>query len=131
MEEDKEEPLEIKEFPLIQLYDLETETKSTSTNIPEEIESTLFDPHKIFENIFDDPFSPESDKNNQRQTNSPKNSEETDSSKEDYSDSEFGDSDPELIINIPLGPENLENIENIIDMDAKQFADALKDAGLS
>src|SRR6266496_3258913 len=131
LEEDKEEPLEIKEFPLIQLYDLETETKSSSTNIPEQIESTLFDPHKILENIFDDPFSPESDNNQDQQTNSPKNSEETNSSEEYSSDSEFGDSEPELNINIPLGPENLENIENLIDMDAKQFADALKDAGLS
>src|SRR6266536_80953 len=130
LEEEKEKPLEIKEFPLIQLYDLETETKSSSTNIPEEIENTLFDPHKILENLFDDLFSSESD-NNQQQTNSPKNSEETNSSEEDSSDSEFGDNEPELNINIPLGPENLENIENIIDMDVKQFADALKDAGLS
>src|SRR6266542_3953385 len=70
-EEEKEKPLEIKEFSLIQLYDLETEAESSSTNISEEIESTLFDPHKILENIFDDPFSPESD-NNQQQTESPK-----------------------------------------------------------
>src|SRR6266508_2344998 len=42
MEEKKEKPTEIKDFPLIQLYDLETETKSLSTNIPEEIENTLF-----------------------------------------------------------------------------------------
>src|SRR6266498_3436901 len=130
VEEKEEKPTEIKEFPLIQLYDLETETKSSSTNIPEEIENTLFDPHKILENLFDDPFSPESD-NNQRQTESPKKSEETNSSEEYSSDSEFGDSEPELNINIPLGSENLENIENIIDMDAKQFADALKNAGLS
>src|SRR6266540_2232404 len=34
VEEEKEEkPLEIKEFPLIQLYDLETETESSSTKI--------------------------------------------------------------------------------------------------
>src|SRR6266545_1629861 len=131
VEEKEEKPLEIKEFPLIQLYDLETETKSSSTNIPEKIESTLFDPHKILENIFNDPFSPESDNNNQQQTNSPKNSEETNSSEEDSSDSEFGDNEPELNINIPLRPENLENIENLINMDAKQFADVLKDAGLS
>src|SRR6266498_80265 len=39
-EEEKEKPSEIKEFPLIQLYDLETETESSSTNIPEEIENT-------------------------------------------------------------------------------------------
>src|SRR6266542_576622 len=58
-EEEKKKSLEIKEFPLIQLYDLETETESSSTNISEEIENTLFDPHKILENIFDDPFSPE------------------------------------------------------------------------
>src|SRR6266542_3332808 len=130
VEEKEENPLEIKEFPLIQLYDLETETKSSSTNISEEIENTLFDPHKILENIFDDPFLPESD-SNQQQTNSPKNSEKTNSSEEYSSDSEFEDSKPELNINIPLRPENLENIENLIDMDAKQFADALKDAGLS
>ena len=104
------------EFPLIQLYDLETETESSSTNIPEEIENTLFDLHKILENIFNDPFSPESDNNNQQQTNSPKNSEETNSSEEDFSDSEFGDSEPELDINIPLGSENLENIKNLIDI---------------
>src|SRR6266498_3236229 len=130
VEEKEEKPLEIKEFSLIQLYNLETEIKSSLTNIPEEIENTLFDPHKILENIFDDPFSPESDRN-QRQTESPKKSEETNSSEEDSLNSEFEDSDLELNINIPLGPENLKNIENIIDMDAKQFADALKDAGLS
>src|SRR6266498_1760983 len=62
-EEEKEKPLEIKEFSLIQLYGLKTETESSSTNISEEIENTLFDPHKILENIFDDPFSPESDNN--------------------------------------------------------------------
>src|SRR6266511_2762848 len=98
VKEKEEKPLEIKEFPLIQLYDLETETKSSSTNIPEKIESTLFDPHKILENIFDDPFSPESDNNQQQQINSPKKSEETNSS-EESSDSEFGDSNPELNIN--------------------------------
>src|SRR6266542_4304214 len=70
--------------------------------------------------------SPESDNNNQRQTNSPKNSEESNSSEEYSSDSEFEDSDPELNINIPLEPENLENIKNLINMDTKQFADALK-----
>src|SRR6266498_1753898 len=129
-EEEKEKPPEIKEFPLIHLYDLETETKSSSTNIPEEIENTLFDPHKILENIFDDPFSPESN-DNQQQTESPKKNEKTNSLEEDSSDSEFEDSDPELNINIPLRPENLENIENIINMDVKQFADVLKDAGLS
>src|SRR6266498_561932 len=129
-EEEKEKPPEVKEFPLIQLYDLETETESSSTNIPEEIESTLFDPHKILENIFNNPFSPEFD-DNQQQIESPKKSEETNSSEEDSSDSELENSDLELNINIPLEPENLENIENLIEMDAKQFAEALKDAGLS
>src|SRR6266496_1545069 len=62
-EEEKEKLPEIKEFPLIQLYGLETETESSSTNIPEEIENTLFDSHKILENIFNNPFSPESDNN--------------------------------------------------------------------
>src|SRR6266511_3702059 len=128
-EEEKEKPPEIKEFPLIQLYDLETEAESSSTNIPEEIESTLFDSHKILENIFNNPFSPEF--NNNQQTESPKKSEESNSSEEDSSDSEFENSDFELNINIPLEPENLENIENLIEMDAKQFAEALKDAGLS
>ncbi len=47
-------------------------------------------------------------------------------SKIENSDSEF-----ELNINIPLELENLENIENLIEMDAKQFAETLKDAGLS
>src|SRR6266511_5597704 len=60
-EEEKEKPPEVKEFPLIQLYDLKTETESSSTNISEEIENTLFDPYKILENIFNDPFSSESD----------------------------------------------------------------------
>src|SRR6266498_102318 len=129
-EEEKEKPLEIKEFSLIQLYDLETETESSSTKISEEIENTLFDLHKILENIFNNPFSPEFNEN-QQQTESPKKSEKTNSSEEDSSDSELGDSDLELNINIPLGPENLKNIENIIDMDAKQFTDTLKDAGLS
>src|SRR6266498_1065099 len=118
-EEEKEKPSEIKEFPLIQLYDLETETESSLTNIPEEIENTLFNPHKILDNIFNNPFSPESDNNQQQTTESPKKSEEINSSEEDSSDSEFGDSDLELNINISLGPENLKNIENIIDMDAK------------
>src|SRR6266542_1825352 len=75
VEEKKEEPLEIKEFPLIQLYDLETESEPSSTIISEQIESTFFDPHKIFDNIFDNPFSPESDNNQDQQTNSSKNSE--------------------------------------------------------
>src|SRR6266498_3810332 len=130
-EEEKEKLPEIKEFPLIQLYNLETETESSSTNIPEEIENTLFDPYKILENIFNNPFSPEFNDNQQQQTESPKKSEEANSSEEDSSDSEFGDSELELNINIPIGSGNLENIENIIDIDAKQFADALKDAGLS
>src|SRR6266498_3899975 len=60
-EEEKEKSSEIKEFPLIQLYDLETETESSSTNKPEETENTLFDPHKILENIFNNPFSPRSE----------------------------------------------------------------------
>src|SRR6266542_6145478 len=63
VEEEKEKSPEIKEFPLIQLYDQEAESGPSSTNIPEQIESTLFDPHKILENIFDDPFSPESNDN--------------------------------------------------------------------
>src|SRR6266540_2654134 len=129
-EKEKEKPPEIKEFPLIQLYDLETETESSSTNIPEEIENTLFDPHKILDNIFNNPFSPEFN-DNQQQTESPKKSEETNSSEEDSSDSEIENSDLKLNINIPLEPENLENIENLIEMDAKQFAEVLKDDGLS
>src|SRR6266498_1545636 len=128
-EEEKEKSPEIKEFSLIQLYNLETETELTSTNIPEEIENTLFDPYKILDNIFNNPFSPEF--NDNQQTESPKKSEESNSLEEDSSDSEFENSDFELNINIPLEPENLKNIENLIKMDAKQFAEALKDAGLS
>src|SRR6266498_5558702 len=131
-EEEKEKPLENKEFPLIQLYDLETETESSSTNKPEETENILFNPHKILENIFNNPFSPEFN-DNQQQTESSKKSEETNSSEEDSLDSEIENSDSEfeLNINIPLESENLENIKNLIEMDAKQFAEALKDAGLS
>ena len=129
-EEEKEKPLEVKEFPLIQLYDLETETETSSTNKLEETENTLFDPHKILENIFNNPFSPEFN-DNQQQTESPKKSKESNSSEEDSSDSEFENSNFELNINIPLESENLKNIENLIEMDAKQFAEALKDAGLS
>src|SRR6266540_475869 len=129
-EEEKEKPPEVKEFPLIQLYDLETETESSSTSKPEETENTLFDPHKILENIFNNPFSSEFN-NNQQRTESSKQSEETNSSEKDSSDSEIENGDLELIINISLEPENLENIENLIKMDAKQFAEALKDAGLS
>src|SRR6266498_1170019 len=131
-EKEKEKPSENKEFSLIQLYDLETETESSSTNKPEETENTLFDSHKILENIFNNPFSPEFN-DNQQQAESPKKSEETNSSEEDSSDSEIENSDSEfeLNINISLELENLENIENLIKMDAKQFAKALKDAGLS
>src|SRR6266545_1403264 len=131
-EEEKEKSSEIKKFPLIQLYDLETEAESSSTNKPEETENTLFDPHKILENIFNNPFSPKSN-DNQQQIESPKKSEETNSSEENSSDSEIENSDSEfeLNINIPLEPENLENIENLFEMDAKQFAKALKDASLS
>src|SRR6266542_1586899 len=129
-EKEKEKPSEIKEFPLIQLYDLETKTESSSTNKPEKTENTLFDSHKILENIFNNPFSPEFNDNRQ-QTESPKKSEETNSSEEDSSDSEFENSDLELNINISLESKNLENIKNLIEMDAKQFAEALKDAGLS
>src|SRR6266536_1048077 len=100
-EEEKEKPPEIKEFPLIQLYNLETETESSSTNILKEIENTLFDPHKILDNIFNNPFSPEFN-DNQQQTKSPKKSEKTNSSEENSSDSEIEDSDLELNINIPL-----------------------------
>src|SRR6266545_2418123 len=57
--EEKEKSSEIKEFPLIQLYDLETETESSLTNKPKETENTLFNPHKILENIFNSSFSPE------------------------------------------------------------------------
>src|SRR6266498_2256143 len=126
-----EKPLKIKEFPLIQLYDLETETESSLTNKPEETENILFDPHKILENIFNNPFS--SEFNDNQQTELPKKSEETNSSEEDLSNSEIENSDSEfeLNINISLEPENLENIKNLIEMDAKQFAEALKDAGLS
>src|SRR6266508_1906566 len=132
LEEEKEKPLEIKEFPLIQLYDLETETETSLTNKPEKTENTLFDPYKILENIFNNPFSLEFN-DNQQQTESSKKSEETNLSEEDSSDSEIENSDSEfeLNINIPLESENLENIENLIEMNAKQFAEALKDAGLS
>src|SRR6266498_4357199 len=131
-EEEKEKLPEIKEFPLIQLYDLETKTESSSTNKLEETENTLFDPYKILENIFNDPFSLEFN-DNQQQTESPKKSKESNSSEEDSSDSkiENSDSEFELNINISLEPENLKNIENLIKMDAKQFAKALKDASLS
>src|SRR6266498_3745543 len=131
-EEEKEKASENKEFPLIQLYDLEIETESSSTNKPEETENTLFDLHKILENIFNNPFSSEFN-DNQQQTESPKKSEETNSSEEDSSDSEIenNDSEFELNINILLEPENLENIKNLIEIDVKQFAEALKDAGLS
>ncbi len=47
------------------------------------------------------------------------------------SDSEIENSDSGLNINILLEPENLENIKNLIEIDAKQFAEALKDASLS
>src|SRR6266542_3547363 len=64
-EEEKEKPPEVKELPLIQLYDLETETESSSTSKPEETENTLFDPHKILENIFNSLFSSEFNNNQQ------------------------------------------------------------------
>src|SRR6266508_3183445 len=51
-EKEKEKPSEIKEFPLIQLYDLETETESSLIDKPEETENTFFDSYKILENIF-------------------------------------------------------------------------------
>src|SRR6266498_3269912 len=130
LEEEKEKSLEIKEFPLIQLYDLEIETETSSTTKSEETENTLFDPYKILESIFNEPFLQEFD-NNQRQTESPKKSEETNSSEKDSSNSEFESSDTELNINIPFESENLENIKNLIEMNARQFAEALKDAGLS
>src|SRR6266540_486609 len=63
VEEKKEEPLEIKEFPLIQLYDQETESGPSSTNIPEETENTLFNPYNILERVFNEPFSQEFDSN--------------------------------------------------------------------
>src|SRR6266542_4188117 len=129
-EEEKEKPSEIKEFPLIQLYDLENETETSLTNKPEETEDTLFNSNKILKNIFNNPFSPEFNDNRQ-QTESSKKSEKTNSSEKNSSDSEFENSDLELNINIPLEPENFENIENLIEMDARQFAEVLKDAGLS
>src|SRR6266498_4741448 len=56
-EEEKKKSQEIKEVPLIQLYDLKIETKSSLTNKPEEIENTFFDSYKILKNIFNNPFS--------------------------------------------------------------------------
>src|SRR6266498_1654077 len=91
-EEEKEKLSEVKEFPLIQLYDLETETELTSTNKPEETENTLFDLYKILENIFNNPFSLEFNDNRQ-QTELPKKSKETNSLEEDSSDSELENSD--------------------------------------
>ena len=79
------------------------------TNKLKETKNTLFDLHKILENIFNNPFSPEF--NDNQQTESPKKSEESNSLEEDSSDSEFENSDFELNINIPLEPENLENIK--------------------
>src|SRR6266498_2449896 len=57
-------------------------TESSSTNKPKKTENTLFDPYKILENIFNDPFLLEFD-NNQQQSESPKKSEETNLSEED------------------------------------------------
>src|SRR6266542_3872128 len=128
-EEEKEKHPEVKEFPLIQLYDLETETETSLTNKPEETEDTLFDLHKIFENIFNNPFLPEFN-DNQQQSESSKKSEKTNSSEEDSSDSEIENSDSEFELNINILLK-LENIENLIEIDARQFAEALKDAGLS
>src|SRR6266542_4081905 len=105
LEEEKEKSSEIKEFPLIQLYDLKTETESSSKNKPEETENTLFDPYKILENIFNDLFSSESN-NHQQSTASSEKRKENSSLEEDLSDSEFENSDFELNINIPLKPEN-------------------------
>src|SRR6266508_667542 len=62
-EEEKEKSSEIKEFLLIQLYDLETETETSLTIKPEETENTLFDSYKILESIFNEPFSQEFDNN--------------------------------------------------------------------
>src|SRR6266511_3913229 len=62
-EKEKEKPSENKEFLLIQLYDLNTEPESSLTNKLDETENTLFDPHKILENIFNNPFSSEFNEN--------------------------------------------------------------------
>ncbi len=105
---------------------------STLANKTEETENTLFDSYKILENIFNNPFLQEFNNN---QTESPKKSEKTNSSEKDSSDSELDNSNLKININILLKLENFENLENIINMDAKQFANALgntlKDTGLS
>src|SRR6266498_5970890 len=88
-EEEKKKPLEIKEFPLIQLYDLETETELSLTNKPKEIENTLFNSYKILENIFNDPFSQKFNNNQEQQTELSKKSKEINSTEEDLSDSEL------------------------------------------
>src|SRR6266498_3713549 len=81
---------------------------------PQETENTLFDPYKILENIFNNPFSLEFN-DNQQQTEPPKKSEKTNSSEEDSSDSEIenNDSEFELNINIQLEP-NKTQIPNVI-----------------
>src|SRR6266542_4844295 len=94
--EEKEKPQEIKEFPLIQLYDLEIETELSSTNKPEKTENTLFDPYKILENIFNDLFSQEFNNNQGQQIELSKKSIETNSSEKDLSDSEIDNSNLEF-----------------------------------
>src|SRR6266540_5396397 len=103
---EKKKSQEIKEFPLIQLDDLETEMGSTLANKTEETENTLFDSYKILENIFNNPFLQEFNNN---QTESPKKSEKTNSSEKDSSDSELDNSNLKININILLKLENFEN----------------------
>ncbi len=98
----------------------------------ERTESSPFDPYRILEIVFGTSYLLfiKTELSSTLNTKTLIESEEMDSSVKNLSDSELNNNDLELNINISLEFENLENIENTIKMDAKQFAEVLKNAGL-
>ncbi len=125
---------EIKEFSLIQLYDFENETEISLTFLtkPKRTESLLFDLHKILETVFKTSYLSfiELELSSTLNTKILIGSEKTNFLIKDSSDSKLDNSNLELNINIFLESKNLENIENTIEMNAKQFTEALKNIGL-
>ncbi len=117
------------------MYDLKNKTEIPSILLikSERTESPSFNLHRILKIIFEIFYLlfVESELSSTLNTKILKGSEEMDSSIEDSSDSKLDNSDLEFNINILLESENLKNIDNIIEMDVKQFTETLKDIGLS
>ncbi len=114
---------EVKEFLLIQLYDLENEIEISLTSLTKlkRIESLLFDSHRILKIVFEISYLSfiKSELNLTLNTKILIGSKKTDSLVENSFNSKLNSSNLELNINIFFKSENLKNIENTIEIDAK------------